>query len=236
MGDVYMQSNSGDVGGSGLNPIQLDTNTDDTFSITQQRTEMAILGVNVPVGNNGGQAFRSYQGLTDSNVADRFLAPYIQSLTMFNTYKLERANYTFFIGAASSSGQNYHPGVIIFCALPWTRYYSTDNNVHPVGNISVLPGCHTWVTYNHSNEDQLEEIVYANTAFQRQARISVTPSTFRTLNQQELPYQKLTSTPHHSNSTQQTDGIIPFGEELYSNSGVTMPTELDRSRHSGSPT
>ena len=45
------------------------------------------------------------------------------------------------------------------------------------------------------------------------------PSTFRTLNQQELPYQKLTSTPHHSRSTQQTDEIIPFGEELCSSFG-----------------
>ena len=170
-----MQSNSGDVGGSGLNPIQLDTNTDDTFSITQEHTEIAIMGVTVPVGVHGGQINRTWQGLTDVNVVDRFLALYIQTLTMFNTYKLARVDYTFLIGAASSSGQSYHPGVIIFLALPWTGYYGTDNTSYPVGNISVLPGCHTWVTYNHPNEDQLKEIVYANIAFQRQARISITP-------------------------------------------------------------
>ena len=170
-----MQSNSGDVQGNGLNPQQLDTKLDDTFSITQQHTEMAIMGVNVPIGVHGGQANRTWQGLNDANVVDRFLAPYIQTLTMFNTYKLEWVDYTFFIRAVSSSGANYHPGVVLFRALPWTGYYGTDSSTYPVGNPSVLPGCHTWITYNHPNEEQLEQIVYANTAFQRQARFSVTP-------------------------------------------------------------
>ena len=142
-----MQSNSGAVHGGGLNSRQLDTNPDDTFSITQEHTEMAIMGVTIPVGSHGGQANRTWQGLNDANVVDRFLAPYIQTLTMFNTYKLERVDYTFFIGAVSTSGQSYHPGVILFRALPWTGYYGTYSTAYPVGNVSVLPGCHTWITY-----------------------------------------------------------------------------------------
>ena len=233
-----MQSNSGDVQGSRLNSQQLDTNPDDTFSIIQQHTEMAIMGVNVPVGVHGGQANRTWQGLYDANVVDRFLAPYIQTLTMFNTYKLERVDYTFFIGAVSSSGANYHPGVVLFRALPWTGYYGTDSSTYPVGNPSVLPGCHTWITYNHPNEEQLEQIIYANTAFQRQARFSVTPQYVQDSEPAGTPIPKanFNSAPLQIHTTNGRDNTLWRGAMFQLWVTDLMVQARPRPRPSGSPT
>ena len=87
MVDITIQFNQ--TGGSGqeLNPVVTVTNTENhDFKIVQQYTTTIILTFPLNIINNVSTQFRSWSGVGDSVVQERFLEMFPSASDMFNYY------------------------------------------------------------------------------------------------------------------------------------------------------